>query len=103
MRFLNDLCPPALLYALFLAVGIGFDAADLRLWMVASKVLFGGATIYILDILCKMQLGAVSWFIVAIPFIVTALATSIAMGLNLDDQLNQLLAGKMNPPAKKDA
>jgi hypothetical protein len=103
MRFLNELCPPALLYAIFLAVGLGFDVADLRFWTAASKVIFGGATIYVLDLLCRVDLGVVSWFIVAIPFIVTALATSIAMGMNLDAQLNQLLAGKMNPPAKSTA
>ncbi len=103
MRFLNELCPPALLYAAFLAVGLGFDLADLRLWTAASKVVFGGAMIYVLDLLCRVDLGVVSWFIVAIPFIVTALATSIAMGLNLDAQLTQLLAGKTNVPAKKDA
>lgn len=103
MRFLNELCPPALLYAAFLVVGLGFDVADLRLWTAASKVLFGGATVYVLDLLCRVDLGAVAWFIVAIPFIVTALATSIAMGLNLDAQLTQLIAGKTNVPAKKDA
>lgn len=103
MRFLNELCPPALLYAAFLAVGLGFDVADLRVWTAASKVIFGGATVYVLDLLCRVDLGIVSWFIVAVPFIVTALATSVAMGLNLDAQLTQLLAGKTNPPAKKDA
>lgn len=103
MRFLNELCPPALLYAAFLAVGLGFDVADLRLWTAASKVIFGGATVYVLDLLCRVDLGIVSWFIVAVPFIVTALATSVAMGLNLDAQMTKLLAGKTNPPAKKDA
>jgi hypothetical protein len=103
MRFLNDLCPPALLYAAFLVVGLGFDLADLRIVTVLGKILFGGATVYVLDLLCRVDLGVVSWFIVAIPFIVTALATSIAMGMNLDAQVAQLLAGKTNPPAKKDA
>jgi hypothetical protein len=34
--------------------------------------------------LCRLNLGIVSWFIMAVPFIVTALATSIAMGLQID-------------------
>lgn len=101
MRFLNELCPPAVLYALFLAIGLGFDVADMRFWTAASKVVFGGATVYVLDLLCRMDLGVVSWFLVAIPFIVTALATSIAMGMNLDAQLTQMLSSKTNVPAEK--
>lgn len=101
MRFLNQLCPPALLYALFIAIQLGFDVSDLRLWTAASKVIFGGATIYVLDLLCRLDLGVVSWFVVAIPFIVTALATSIAMGLNLDDYMNKLVSGKTDSSSKK--
>ena len=84
MKFIDNLCPPALLYALFLAVQIGFDVADFAWFTATSKVVFGGATIFILDLLCRLNLGVVSWFIMATPFIVTALATSIAMGLELD-------------------
>lgn len=101
MRFLNQLCPPALLYAFFIAIQLGFDVADLRLWTATSKVIFGGATIYVLDLLCRLDLGVVSWFVVAIPFIVTALATSIAMGINLDAYLNNLVSGKTDASAKK--
>jgi hypothetical protein len=84
MRFIDSLCPPALLYALFLAVQLGFDVADLAWLTVLSKLIFGGATVFILDLLCRLNLGIVSWFIMAVPFVTTALATSIAMGLQLD-------------------
>jgi hypothetical protein len=84
MKFIDNLCPPALLYALFLAVQLGFDVADFA-WVTAlSKVIFGGATVFILDLLCRIDLGIVSWFLIATPFVVTALATSVAMGLQLD-------------------
>ena len=84
MRFIDSLCPPALLYALFLAVQLGFDVADLAWLTVLSKLIFGGATVFILDLLCRLNLGIVSWFVMAVPFVTTALATSIAMGLQLD-------------------
>ncbi|NDG29386.1 hypothetical protein EB118_04705 [bacterium] len=84
MKFIDNLCPPALLYALFLAVQLGFDVADFAWVTVISKVVFGGATIFILDLLCRIDLGVVSWFLIATPFVVTALATSVAMGLQLD-------------------
>jgi hypothetical protein len=48
------------------------------------KTLLGLATVVVLDLLCGMGLGVVSWFLVAIPFIVTALATAIAMGTEMD-------------------
>lgn len=91
MRFIESLCPPALLYVLFLAVQLGFDVADFAWLTVISKVIFGGATVFILDLLCRLDLGIVSWFIMAVPFVTTALATSIAMGLQLD----RLMASKV--------
>lgn len=84
MKFINNLCPPALLYALFLAIQLGFDVADFAWITVGTKVVFGGATIFILDLLCRLDLGIVAWFFMAGPFIITALATSIAMGLQID-------------------
>ena len=87
MRFLDTLCPPAFLYAIFLAIHIGFDIADFALITAASKVVFGGVGILILDFFCKLDLGAVSWFLVALPFIETSLATSVAMGIDLDRQV----------------
>jgi len=87
MRFLDTLCPPAFLYAIFLAIHIGLDLGDFALFTAASKVLFGGIGVLILNFFCQLDLGAVSWFLVAIPFIVTSLATSVAMGLDLDRQL----------------
>ena len=84
MKFIENLCPPALLYALFLAIQLGFDVADFAWITAGTKVLFGGATILILDLLCRLDLGIVAWFIMAGPFIITALATSVAMGLQID-------------------
>ena len=84
MKFIENLCPPALLYALFLAIQLGFDVADFAFITAGTKLLFGGATVFILDLLCRLDLGIVAWFIMAAPFIITALATSIAMGLQID-------------------
>jgi hypothetical protein len=84
MKFIENLCPPALLYALFLAIQLGFDVADFAWITAGTKVVFGGATVFILDLLCRLDLGIVAWFIMAGPFIITALATSVAMGLQID-------------------
>ncbi len=87
MRFIEDLCPPALLYLLFLVVQLGLDAS-LGMWItMIVKLILGGATVVILDTLCGIELGVVSWFLVAAPFIITALATAIAMGTRFDDAI----------------
>jgi len=84
MRFIEDLCPPALLYAIFLAIQLGFDAA-LGIWATfAIKFIMGIAVIVVLDMFCGVGLTVVSWFMVAAPFIITSLATAIAMGNDFD-------------------
>jgi hypothetical protein len=84
MRFIDALCPPALLYLLFVTIQIALDVAMGALLTAGVKTVFGIATVFALDALCGLDLGIVSWAIVATPFIVTSLATAIAMGLDAD-------------------
>ena len=87
MRFIEDLCPPALLYAIFLAIQLGFDVS-LGMWATfLIKLVLGLATVVLLDMFCGIGLGGVSWFIVAAPFITTSLATAISMGLDFDTKV----------------
>jgi hypothetical protein len=85
MRFIEDLCPPALLYLIFLVVQLGLDAS-LGMWVTfVVKTFLGFATVAVLDVFCDINLGVVSWFLVATPFIITALGTAIAMGTHFDE------------------
>lgn len=87
MRFVEDLCPPALLYLLFLVTQLGLDVS-LGMWVTAAvKAILGGAVVLLLDALCGIELGVVSWFLVAAPFVITSLATAIAMGTRFDDAI----------------
>jgi signal transduction histidine kinase len=63
----------------------------------ASKVLMGVAGVVILDALCSVELGVVSWVIVAVPFIMVALASSIALGLGMDRVASKYLTEKFTP------
>jgi hypothetical protein len=91
MRFIEDLCPPALLYLIFLVVQLGLDAS-LGLWVtMVIKTFLGLATVLVLDTLCGVELGVVAWFLVAAPFVITAIATAIAMGTNFDLTVMQQL------------
>ena len=84
MRFIEDLCPPALLYLIFLVVQLGLDAS-LGMWItMVIKAFLGIAVVVLLDTFCGIGLGGVSWFLVAAPFIITSLATAIAIGTHFD-------------------
>lgn len=102
MRFIEDLCPPALLYLIFLVVQLGLDGS-LGLWATfVVKAVLGGATVLVLDTLCGIELGVVSWFLVAAPFIITSLATAIAMGTRFDDIVLQRVEEKFVDATARD-
>jgi len=84
MRFIDALCPPSLLYLLYITIHVGLDLSLGLFVTAAAKVLMGIAGVVILDALCSVDLGVVSWAIVATPFIMVALASSISLGLGMD-------------------
>ena len=84
MRFIEDLCSPALLYLIFVVVQLGLDAS-LGLWVtLVIKAVLGLAVVVVLDTLCGVGLSAASWFLVAAPFLITAAATAISIGTGFD-------------------
>ena len=94
MRFIEDLCPPSLLYLIFLVVQLGFDLSLGMIPTFVIKLIFGIAVVVILDMFCGVGLGVVSWVLVATPFVVTALATAIAMGTKFDQTILIAIRGK---------
>lgn len=87
MRFIESLCPPALLYLIFLVVQLGLDLS-LGLWFTfVIKLVLGLAVVKVLDTFCGIGLTPVSWFIIAAPFVITALATAISMSTGFDKYL----------------
>lgn len=108
MRIIEDLCPPATLYLLFIAIQVGLDLANMNFVTGAVKAITGAAGAILLDILCDIDLGIVSWAIIATPFIITSLATSIALGIGIDRMFvstvtEKFYAGKMEAvPAASD-
>ena len=87
MQAIESLCPPALLFAIFLALQLGLDVAMGLFVTAILKVLLGLAAILVLDMFCGVELSVVSWFLVATPFIISALATAIAIGTDFDDMV----------------
>ena len=97
MHFIDALCPPALLYLLYIVVHVGLDLSLGMFVTAAIKVLTGIAGVVILDALCSVDLGVVSWAIVATPFIMVALGTSISIGLGIDRQAALLMREGFSP------
>lgn len=102
MRFIEDLCPPALLYLIFLAIQLGLDVSLGMLFTATVKAILGLAVVLVLDMFCGVNLSVVSWFLVATPFIITALATAIAMGSNIDETILKTKEKFYEPSAKTD-
>lgn len=101
MRFIEDLCAPALLFLTFLVIQLGLDVS-LGLWFTAIvKSILGLATVVVLDMFCGMGLGVASWFLVAAPFVITALATAIAMGTNIDARILESFKEDFYDPSAK--
>jgi hypothetical protein len=94
--FIEALCAPALLYLLYTTIHI---ALDLSLGMYATsaiKLIMGLAGVVVLDALCSVDLGVVSWAIIVTPFIMVALASSISLGLGIDRMAAKLVTEKFN-------
>jgi hypothetical protein len=101
--FIEALCAPALLYLLYTTVHI---ALDLSLGLYATsviKLIMGLAGVVVLDALCSVDLGVVSWAIIVTPFIMVALASSISLGLGIDRMAAKFVEEKFrNPPLTGD-
>ncbi len=98
MRFIENLCPPALLYLIYVVIHIGLDLSLARFATAGIKFIMGVAGTVILDALCGVDLGIVSWAIVATPFLMVALASSISLGLGLDRMMSLAIRdGFANP------
>lgn len=97
MYFIESLCPPAFLYMLYIAVHVALDLVFGLYLTAAIKFGTGIPLVFLLDSFCTVDLGVVSWVIIATPFVITALASSIAMGLQLDKTITKYAIEKFSP------
>ena len=97
MRFIESLCPPALLYMLYIVIQVGLDISLGLVLTAVVKLVMGVAGAVILNAFCSVDLGVVSWAIIATPFIMTALAMSISLGLGLDRMATQYIKESFTP------
>jgi hypothetical protein len=75
--FLETLCTPAFIYAVFTTTQILIDLYQNNMNIVFSKTISLVVFTLLLQTLCDYGLGPVSWLIVFVPFIFTTLITFI--------------------------
>jgi hypothetical protein len=81
----------------YIVIQVGLDLS-LGLYMTAAmKVLAGVSGTVILDSFCGVELGVVSWAIIATPFIMVALASSISLGLGMDRMAAKYIKESFTP------
>jgi len=82
---------------LYIAVHVSLDLVFCLYLTAAIKFGTGIPLVFLLDSFCTVDLGVVSWVIIATPFVITALASSIAMGLQLDKTITKYAIEKFSP------
>jgi len=103
ISFIESLCPPALLYLLYSMIHVAFDVSLGMYATALIKLVMALAGVVILDALCSVELGIVSWAIVVTPFIMVALASSISLGLGLDRMMESAMREGFSTPLTADS
>jgi hypothetical protein len=102
MRFVESLCSPALLYLIYIVIQVGLDISLGLYIMAGTKVVCGAIGVYLLDAFCQVNLGIVSWIVIATPFFMTAAATTLALGLQLDKTITNYAVEHFTDKKKED-
>lgn len=79
MRVLNTLCPPALLCVAFSMTHVVVDLSRGLYNTALAKVAAMAVTTVVLEVLCRMNLQAVSWIIVFLPFVTLTVVAALLL------------------------
>ena len=75
----SELCPPALMYLLFSITQIAIDTVKGLYNTALIKIWVAFIFTILLNYLCRLGLGIISWFIVFIPFVLMTLVVAILL------------------------
>lgn len=80
----RNLCPPALIYLVFSIIEVIMDTSIGLYNTALIKFVISVIMTYLLDSLCKNNLGIIAWIFVFIPFIMKTIVVAILLlGLGL--------------------
>jgi hypothetical protein len=73
------ICPPALIYLIFSLIQIILDSINGLYNVALVKIIVATIMTFLLNVLCQLDLGIISWIIVLIPFLFMALITMMLL------------------------
>ena len=79
MRVLNTLCPPALLCVAFSMTHVVVDLSRGLYNTALAKAATMAVTTVVLEMLCRMNLQAVSWIVVFLPFVTLTVVAALLL------------------------
>jgi hypothetical protein len=89
---LEKLCPPSIIFTVFLFVFLTIDLYDNKYKTAFAKMIIGFIVVSLLQVLCLSDLGILAWMIVFLPLIIYTYMTIIiytAFGINPEKQMKR--------------
>ena len=73
------LCMPALIYLIYFVSHVLIDVYRAQYYLATIELIIGVMVTFVLNLLCTNELGAVSWLIVSIPFLLMTVASAMLL------------------------
>ena len=89
---LEQLCPPSIIFVVFLFIFLTIDIYDNKYKLAFEKMIIGFIITSLLQVLCVSGLGIISWMIVFLPLIIYTYMTIIvytAFGIEPEKQMKR--------------
>lgn len=89
---LEQLCPPSIIFVVFLFIFLTIDLYDNKYKPAFAKMIIGFIITSLLQVLCVSGLGIISWMIVFLPLIIYTYMTIIvytAFGIEPEKQMKR--------------
>ena len=86
---LENLCPPSIIFTVFLFVFLTIDLYDNKYRTAFAKMIIGFMIVSLLQVLCLSDLGVLAWMIVFLPLIIyTYMTIVIYAAFGIDPEKN---------------
>jgi hypothetical protein len=89
---LEQLCPPSIIFVVFLFIFLTIDIYDNKYRTAFAKMIIGFIITSLLQVLCKSGLEILSWMIVFLPLIIYTYMTIVvfaAFGMDPEKQMKR--------------
>jgi hypothetical protein len=86
---LDQLCPPSIVFTVFLFIFLTIDLYDNKYRTAFAKMIIGFMVVSLLQVLCLSDLGVLAWMIVFLPLIIyTYMTIVVYAAFGIDPEKN---------------